>query len=107
MPWRPGSRGSAGHAWMQSPMPSTACAGSSWPTPKATSSACATPSRVDALVMDAPDILAIHDLLARYGHVVADADWQRLSDVFTLDGVFDLEAIGRGHAAGLEELRAC
>lgn len=64
-------------------------------------------NRVDSLVMDALDILAIHDLLARYGHVVDDADWKRLSDVFTLDGVFDLEAIGRGHAAGLEELRAC
>jgi 3-phenylpropionate/cinnamic acid dioxygenase small subunit len=65
------------------------------------------PSRVDALVMDASDILAIHDLVARYGHVVDDADWQRLSDVFTLDGVFDLEAIGRGSAAGLQELQAC
>jgi 3-phenylpropionate/cinnamic acid dioxygenase small subunit len=64
-------------------------------------------SRVDALVMDTPDILAIHDVLARYGHIVDDADWPRLSDVFTLDGVFDLEAIGRGSAAGLPELQAC
>jgi hypothetical protein len=57
--------------------------------------------------MDAPDILAIHDLLARCGHVVDDADWQELSDVFTPDGVFDLDAIGQGRAEGLDQLRAC
>ena len=71
------------------------------------SSACAMPGRADAAVMDGHDVLAIHDLLARYGHVVDDADWQKLSDVFSSDGVFDLEAIGRGRAQGMEELRAC
>jgi 3-phenylpropionate/cinnamic acid dioxygenase small subunit len=57
--------------------------------------------------LDTRDLLAIHDLLARYGHVVDDADWERLSEVFSDDGVFDLEAIGRGRAQGMEELRAC
>ena len=57
--------------------------------------------------MHSTDLLAIHDLLARYGHVVDDADWQRLSDVFCDDGEFDLDAIGRGRAQGMEELRAC
>jgi 3-phenylpropionate/cinnamic acid dioxygenase small subunit len=57
--------------------------------------------------MDAPDILAIHDLLARYGHVVDDADWHELTDVFTPDGVFDLDAVGQGRAEGLDQLRAC
>ena len=51
--------------------------------------------------------MAIHELLAHYGHVVDDADWPRLSEVFTPDGVFDLEAVGRGTARGIEELRAC
>lgn len=55
--------------------------------------------------MDSVDLLAIQDLLALYGHVVDDADWQRLRDVFSLDGVFDLEAIGRGRASGTAELQ--
>jgi len=57
--------------------------------------------------MESADLLAIHDLLSRYGHVVDDADWTRLSDVFCDDGQFDLQAIGRGTAHGMEELRAC
>jgi len=58
-------------------------------------------------LMDSSDLLAIHDLLAQYGHVVDDAEWQALSDVFSPDGVFDLEAIGRGRASGMEELQTC
>ena len=57
--------------------------------------------------MDAVDTLAIHELVARYGHVVDYADWERLTDVFTTDGVFDLDAVGMGTAAGIDELRAC
>ena len=57
--------------------------------------------------MESEDILAIHDLLARYGHVVDDADWSALSDVFADEAVFDLEALRRGSAHGTEELRAC
>jgi 3-phenylpropionate/cinnamic acid dioxygenase small subunit len=57
--------------------------------------------------MDTTDVLAIHALIARYGHVVDDAEWERLTDVFSTDGVFDLDAIGRGVATGTEELRAC
>ncbi|HEY5024216.1 MAG TPA: nuclear transport factor 2 family protein [Acidimicrobiales bacterium] len=57
--------------------------------------------------MESADLLAIHDLLARYGHVVDDGDWQRLSDVFCDDGEFDLQAIGRGTAHGMDELRVC
>ena len=57
--------------------------------------------------MESAEILAIHDLLARYGHVVDDADWHRLAEVFSEDGEFDLRALGRGTARGGEELRAC
>jgi 3-phenylpropionate/cinnamic acid dioxygenase small subunit len=57
--------------------------------------------------MESAEILAIHDLLARYGHVVDDADWQRLAEVFSEDGEIDLQALGRGTARGSEELRAC
>jgi 3-phenylpropionate/cinnamic acid dioxygenase small subunit len=58
-------------------------------------------------LMQSSDMLAIHDLLARYGHVVDDADWRRLSEVFCEDGQFDLEAIGRGSAQGMEEIQLC
>ncbi len=57
--------------------------------------------------MDTEDTLAIHDVMARYGHVVDDADWERLADVFTTDGVFDLDALGMGVAAGIDQLRSC
>ena len=57
--------------------------------------------------MDAGDILAIQDLLAHYGHVVDDADWDRLGDLFSPDGVFDLQALGLGAASGAAELRTC
>ncbi len=62
---------------------------------------------MESPAMESEDILAIHDLLARYGHVVDDADWSALSDVFADEAVFDLEAVGRGSAHGTEELRAC
>ena len=58
-------------------------------------------------IVENTDLLAIHELLARYGHVVDDGDWERLSEVFSDDGVFDLEALGRGRARGMEELRSC
>jgi len=51
--------------------------------------------------------LAIQELLSRYVHLVDDADWDRLDDIFTADGVFDLTAIGKGAPAGIDELRVC
>ena len=39
--------------------------------------------------------------------MVDDADWDRLSDVFSADGVFDLDAIGQGRAEGMAALRSC
>ena len=60
-----------------------------------------------ATAMSTDDTLAIWALMARYGHVVDDADWERLTDVFTTDGVFDLDSVGRGVAAGIEQLRSC
>ena len=62
---------------------------------------------MSAMALDATDLLAIHDLLARYGHVVDDADWDRLSDVFSDEGEVDLDAIGQGRAQGIAELRSC
>ncbi len=37
----------------------------------------------------AEEILAIHDVVVRYGFVVDDRDWERMSEVFTEDAVID------------------
>jgi len=52
-------------------------------------------------------MLAVQDLLALYGHIVDDAGWDRLGEVFAADGEFDLQAFGRGTAKGEAQLRAC
>jgi 3-phenylpropionate/cinnamic acid dioxygenase small subunit len=57
--------------------------------------------------MDAADLLAIQDLMAHYGHVVDDAAWDRLGEVFSPDAVFDLQALGLGAHRGTAEVRAC
>jgi hypothetical protein len=40
------------------------------------------------------EVVAIQQLYALYGHVMDDADWPRLRDVFTDDVVFDATALG-------------
>ena len=48
--------------------------------------------------MDIRDIVAIHQLLALYGHLLDDRDWARLSMVFTEDATFDAADTGGGAA---------
>jgi hypothetical protein len=43
--------------------------------------------------MDTADIVAINQLVARYGHVVDTAAWEQLADVFTPDAVLDYRAV--------------
>lgn len=38
--------------------------------------------------LDVADRLAIHELAARYGHVIDDRDWDGLATVFTDDALF-------------------
>ena len=40
-------------------------------------------------MLTADDHIAIHQMLADYGHVVDDHDWDRAEDVFTTDVVFE------------------
>ena len=57
--------------------------------------------------MKTDDIIEIHQILALYGHLLDDRDWERLSLVFTEDATFDASDAGGGKPAGsLEELRA-
>jgi hypothetical protein len=59
--------------------------------------------------MNVADVLAIQDLIARYGHVldasVEDGQWERLGEIFTEDVVFDARPAGFGLMSGMSEVR--
>lgn len=55
--------------------------------------------------MDVADTLSIHQLLALYGHVVDERDWDRMDDLFTADLVFDASDFGSEVAYGIAALR--
>lgn len=50
------------------------------------------------------DRLAIHELLALYGHLIDDREFSRLNEVFTLDAEFDLSLYGGESYSGLEAI---
>lgn len=52
------------------------------------------------------DILNIHEVLAEYGHVVDDHDWDRADQVFAEDFVFDRSGSGRPDLHGIDEVVA-
>jgi uncharacterized protein (TIGR02246 family) len=52
------------------------------------------------------DVVAIQQLMALYGHVADDGDLDRLAEVFTEDGVFDLTAMTGEVHRGLAGIRA-
>jgi uncharacterized protein (TIGR02246 family) len=61
---------------------------------------------MSASELGAETIVAIEQLLARYGHVVDDGDLDALAEVFTEDGAFDIGAFGQGVHRGLDAIRA-
>jgi 3-phenylpropionate/cinnamic acid dioxygenase small subunit len=56
-------------------------------------------------MLDVADTLAIHQLLAIYGHLIDERQWSRLGEVFTPDAVFDATDFGLGVTHSLDELR--
>jgi hypothetical protein len=52
------------------------------------------------------DVIAIHQLLGLYGHVVDGQQTDRLADVFTPDATFDTSDFGQGIHRGLDAIRA-
>lgn len=46
-------------------------------------------------MLDASDILAIHQLLARYGHLIDHRRWDEFAELFTADATIDYRG-GRG-----------
>jgi ketosteroid isomerase-like protein len=56
--------------------------------------------------MTPEDTLAIQQLLADYGHVVDDHDWERAHEVFAEDFVFDRSATGGPDLHGVADIVA-
>src|SRR4051794_18875177 len=57
--------------------------------------------------LGAYDLLMIHQLLAYYGHVVDDRDWDRFGELFTPDATLDYTRAGADRVFhGVEEIRA-
>jgi len=55
---------------------------------------------------DAGDLLAIHQLLALYGHVIDEREWQRVGELFTAGARYDMSDFGLGVVQGAEAIRA-
>jgi hypothetical protein len=51
------------------------------------------------------DVLAIHELLARYGHVVDERDWDSIPALFTADARYDMSDFGLGVLHGAVQIR--
>jgi 3-phenylpropionate/cinnamic acid dioxygenase small subunit len=57
--------------------------------------------------LGAYDLLMIHQLLAYYGHVVDDRDWDRFVELFTPDATLDYTRAGAPTVLhGVDEIRA-
>lgn len=56
-------------------------------------------------MLDITDRLAIHELLALYGHLIDDRRWSDLGLVFTDDAVFDATDFDGPRTTSLAELR--
>ena len=56
------------------------------------------------MTLTSDDILQIHALLADYGHIVDDHDWDRAHEVFAEDFVFDRSAFGIPDLHGIEDI---
>jgi hypothetical protein len=52
------------------------------------------------------DVLAIHELLALYGHIIDEREWHRVAELFTADAVYDMRDFGLPEARGAEAIRA-
>lgn len=55
-------------------------------------------------VLPPADLFAIHDLMARYGHVIDERRWAGFADVFTADCHYDASDFGMPVWHSLQEL---
>jgi hypothetical protein len=55
--------------------------------------------------LPAEDTLAIHELLARYGHIIDAREWQRVDELFTATARYDMREFGLGLVEGAAAIR--
>ena len=53
---------------------------------------------------DTADILAIHELLALYGHIIDERHWDRVGELFTATAVYDMREFGLGVVHGAQAI---
>jgi hypothetical protein len=56
-------------------------------------------------MLDVADTLAIHELLALYGHIIDEREWQRVDELFTPTTVYDMSEFGLGKVVGAAAIR--
>ena len=52
------------------------------------------------------DVLAIHELLARYGHIIDEREWQRVDELFTERTLYDMRDFDLGEVRGVRAIHA-
>jgi len=57
-------------------------------------------------MLEVADTLAIHELLALYGHVIDERAWARVEELFTERTVYDMREFGLGVVTGAAAIRA-
>jgi hypothetical protein len=57
-------------------------------------------------VLEPHDILAIHELLARYGHIIDEREWQRVGELFTERTRYDMREFNLGEVHGAAAIGA-
>ena len=57
-------------------------------------------------MLDTKDMLAIHELLALYGHIIDERAWERVGELFTEHCVYDMREFGLGVVRGAAAIGA-
>ena len=57
-------------------------------------------------MLDPQDTLAIHELLALYGHIIDERAWERIGELFTERSVYDMREFGLGVVRGAAAISA-
>ncbi len=56
-------------------------------------------------MLDVRDTVAIHELLALYGHIIDERQWARADELFTPRSVYDMREFGLGVVQGTAAIR--
>jgi 3-phenylpropionate/cinnamic acid dioxygenase small subunit len=51
------------------------------------------------------DVIAIQQLLALHGHLIDGREFDRFDELFTIDAVYDVSALGQGVIEGRDDFR--